>query len=109
MYYSSETPQLKSNSTKKFRISTWNVGTMKNRSAEIIETLSRRKIDKIDRKQDGEAHQNPVSEFYQEKTLTINSFGQEIAVAQLVLVFFWLRNGLTKLLMFKGIVIEQFS
>ena len=36
MYSSSENPHLNSNSTK-FRFCTWNVGTMKGRSAEIIE------------------------------------------------------------------------
>ena len=74
---------------KSFRVGTLNVGTMKQKASEVVETVSRRRVD-LCCLQETRWKMEGVK---LEKTLASNSFGLEIARALVELEFFWQKNG----------------
>ena len=76
-----------------FKITSWNIGTMRGRSSEIVETITRRNIDlccvEEDRRIGATARQL-------EKTPDTSFSGLATTKAQVTLVCSWLRSGSTK-------------
>ena len=75
------------------KIASWNIGTMRGRSSEIVETITRRNVDLCCVQ---EVRWRGSSARQLEKTPDTSFSGLATTKAQVVLVCSWLRSGSTK-------------